>query len=309
MKHYSVLLHESLEGLNLKEDGIYVDATLGYGGHSTKILEKIEKGHLFAFDKDLEAITYSQERLLNIRDNFTLFHSDFSQMKKCLEEKGIQKVDGILFDLGVSSPQIDEGTRGFSFMQDGPLDMRMNTKQNLTAKEVVGTYSKADLLDLFYTYGEEKRSKQIVDEIMKVRRAKEITTTMELVDIIKTAVGSKYFYKEHPERKIFQAIRIEVNNELQVLESVLPDAIDLLKMGGRLCVITFHSLEDRIVKRIFKQYSEVDEMVKGLPSIPTKYQPTIKLITKKPLIASEQELKENTRSKSAKLRIIEKVIE
>ena len=307
MLHYSVLLEESLSNLNLKENGIYVDATLGYAGHSAKILEKISKGFLYAFDADVKAILYSTEKLSMVRDNFKIFHNNFVEMKTCLEKEGIKEVDGILFDLGVSSPQIDEKERGFSFMEEAYLDMRMDQSKNFSAINVVNEYSKEDLTDLFYTYGEESRSRKIAEEILNARSKKKIETTKELVAIIENAVGAKYFYLKHPERQIFQAIRIEVNNELNVLESVLPDAISLLKPGGRICVITFHSLEDRIVKRIFKKYSEVNEMVKGLPSIPDEYKPLIKLINKKPIVASENELLENSRSKSAKLRIVERV--
>lgn len=308
MKHYSVMKQEAIDNLNLKEDGIYVDATLGYAGHSKCILKNIKKGYLFAFDADQEAIIYSEKELKEIGDNFKIFHRNFSHMKECLEQENISKVDGILFDLGVSSPQIDEKERGFSFMQDGPLDMRMDRSQNFNAKTIVNEYEKEDLLSMFYSYGEEPRSKTIVDAILNSRKTKEITTTKELVSIIEQAVGAKYFYEKHPERQIFQAIRIEVNNELNVLESVLPDAISLLNKGGRICVITFHSLEDRIVKRIFKNYSEVNEMVKGLPEIPKEFLPSIQIINKKPIQASLEEIKENPRSKSAKLRVIEKVI-
>ena len=307
MLHYSVLLSETIDNLNVVEDGIYVDATLGYAGHSKRILKNIKKGFLFAFDSDSNAIHYSESELKNVGSNFKIFHSNFVHMKECLEKEGIKKVNGIVFDLGVSSPQIDEITRGFSFMNDGPLDMRMDTNQNFSAKNVVNEYEREDLLNLFYSYGEEPRSKVVVDEILKSRREKEITTTRELVSIIERAVGAKYFYEKHPERQIFQAIRIEVNNELNVLETVLPDAIELLEKGGRICVITFHSLEDRIVKRIFKKYSEENEMVKGLPNVPEEYKPIIKIINKKPIVASNKELQENSRSKSAKLRVIEKV--
>ncbi len=309
MKHYSVLLEEAIRGLNVKEDGIYVDGTLGYAGHSKCILKLLKTGHLYAFDKDMEALNYSQQELSQIGNHFTLFHSDFLHMKKILEENHVEKVDGILFDLGVSSPQIDEEERGFSFMQDGPLDMRMDKSQNFNAQNVVNDYTQEDLQELFYTYGEEKRSKEIANAIVKIRNEKKIRTTMELVKAIEKAVGAKYFYSHHPERQIFQAIRIEVNNELNVLEQVLPDAISLLKKNGRLCVITFHSLEDRIVKRIFKKYSEVDALVKGMPVIPTEYIPPIQLVNPKPILPSSLEIEKNPRSKSAKLRIIEKVIE
>ena len=307
MKHYSVMLEEVLGSLNLKENGIYVDATLGYAGHSRAILKLLKKGFLFAFDQDLEAITYAKKELETISDRFKIFHNNFVNMKSCLEKDGIQKVDGILFDLGVSSPQIDTDSRGFSFMQEGPLDMRMNQQQSFSAKDVVNGYEKEDLLSLFYNYGEEKRSKEIVNAILKYRQEKEIITTKELVNVIERAVGAKYFYDNHPERQIFQAIRIEVNNELNVLETVLPDAISLLNKGGRICVITFHSLEDRIVKRIFKKYSEVDDVVKGLPIIPDEYKPLIRIVNKKPIEAKKEELQENSRSKSAKLRVVERI--
>ncbi len=307
MKHYSVLRKEAIDCLEIKENGIYIDATLGFAGHSKCILEKIKKGYLFAFDRDEEAIEYSSQELKKVGENFKIFHSDFVHMKKYMEEENIHEVDGILFDLGVSSPQIDEDRRGFSYMHDAKLDMRMDTRQAFSAWQVVNEYKKEDLLEMFYSYGEEKMSKCIVEAIVKYRKKKMIETTMELVSIIESAVGAKYFYDKHPERQIFQAIRIEVNNELNVLESVLPDAIHLLKKGGRICVITFHSLEDRIVKRIFKKYSEVNELVKGLPEIPEAYKPLIKIINKKPIVASKKELEENSRSKSAKLRIIERV--
>lgn len=307
MKHYSVMLQEAIEGLNIKSDGIYVDATLGYGGHSSEILRHLTTGHLYSFDQDQEAIKNSQERLSKIGDNFTIIYSNFVNMKEKLQELGVTKVDGILFDLGLSSPQIDSEYRGFTFMTDAPLDMRMDTANSLDAKKVVNTYSIEELTNIFYLYGEEKMSKIIAKKIASTRETKEITTTKELVNTIEAAVGAKYFNKFHPERQIFQAIRIEVNSELTVLKSVLPDAIDLLNKEGRMSVITFHSLEDRITKQLFKKMSEVDELVKGLPVIPEEYLPKIKLINKKPILPSEKEIQENTRSKSAKLRIIERI--
>lgn len=307
MKHYSVMLQESIDGLNIKEDGIYVDATLGYGGHSSEILKKLTTGHLYSFDQDEEAIQNSKKRLLEISDNFTIIYSNFVNMKEKLKEQGITKVDGILFDLGLSSPQIDNKDRGFTFMTDAPLDMRMDTSSTLTAATIVNTYSIEELSNIFFIYGEEKMSKVIAKKIVSERLKKEIKTTKELVKIIESAVGAKYFNKNHPERQIFQAIRIEVNGELDVLKKVLPDAIDLLNKDGRISVITFHSLEDRIVKQIFKKESEVDEIVKGLPVIPKEYQPKLKLINKKPILPTEEELKENSRSRSAKLRIVERI--
>ena len=307
MKHYSVLLSESIEGLNIKKDGIYVDATLGYGGHSSEILKRIPNGHLYAFDQDKEAIEYSKDRLSKIGNNFTIIHSNFVNMVEELKKLNVSKVDGILFDLGLSSPQIDEKERGFSFMSDAPLDMRMNREDALTAKEVINNYPYEKLLDIFYSYGEEKMSKQIAKKIVSVREEKEIKTTKELVEIIAGAVGAKYFNTNHPERNIFQAIRIEVNKELDTLHTILPKAINLLNTGGRISVITFHSLEDRIVKQEFKKDSDIDELVKGLPEIPEEYKPLIKLINKKPILPSSEEIKENTRSKSAKLRVIERI--
>lgn len=305
--HYSVLLNECIEGLNIKENGKYVDATVGYAGHSKNILAKIKKGHLFAFDEDEAAVKYSKKVLSSIGDNFTVFRENFVNMPKVLKESSIEKVNGILFDLGFSSPQIDDASRGFSFMLDAPLDMRMDNQNNLTAQMIVNTYSKEELIKIFYEYGEEKLSKVIAEKIVLERKNKKINTTLELVDIILSAVGANYFYKNHPERKIFQALRIEVNNELKVLEEVLPQAIDMLSSGGRMCVITFHSLEDKIVKKIFKKYSEVDEILKGVKDIPKEYQPKIKIINKKPILPSEKELSENSRSHSAKLRIIERI--
>ncbi len=304
--HYSVLLNESIEGLNIKSDGIYVDCTLGYGGHSSVILSKLTTGKLYCFDQDEEAIKYSKERLSKIGSNYQIIYSNFSNLKEKLNEIGVDKVDGILFDLGFSSPQVDDESRGFSFMKDAPLDMRMDTNQDFSAKDVVNDYSEDKLRQVFYKYGEEKFSNSIAHNIINSRP---ISSTMELVEIIEKSVPYKYFKEHHPERKIFQAIRIEVNHELDVLESVLPDAVSLLNKGGRISVITFHSLEDRIVKQTFKSLSEVSEIFSGLrdSDIPEEFKPTIKLINKKPILPSEKELKENSRSASAKLRVIERV--
>ena len=307
MKHYSVMLPEVIEGLKIKDDGIYVDATLGYAGHSREILKRIKKGKLFAFDADSEAISYSHRILSDISSNFKIIHSNFINLKEKLDEENVELVDGFLFDLGLSSPEIDDASRGFSFMQDALLDMRMDQTETLTAKIIINTYKEEDLLKLFYEYAEEPRSKDIVKEIVYARKKKEITHTLELVEIIKKGVGANYFFKHHPERTIFQALRIEVNGELRAIEKALPDAIHRLKKGGRICVITFHSLEDRMVKNIFKKYSEVNEILKGMPEIPLEYQPLIKLINKKPMTPSKSELKINSRSKSAKLRIIERI--
>ena len=305
--HYSVMKDECIENLNIKDNGIYVDGTIGLAGHSSEILKRIPNGFLYGFDQDDFAVNKSTERLNEISSNFKIFRNNFCEMKEILNDNGIDNVDGILLDLGVSSPQIDNIERGFSFMNDAPLDMRMDNRNEIDASKVVNEYKLEELVDIFYTYGEERFSKSIAKNIVQYRSTKKIETTLELVDIIKRSVPTKYFINNHPERQIFQAIRIEVNGELKVLSSVLPDAIDLLKSGGRLCVITFHSLEDRIVKQTFKKYSEVNEIVKGLPVIPDEYKPLIKIINNKPIIATEKEINENSRSRSAKLRIIERL--
>ena len=307
MKHYSVLQKELIDGLNINPDGIYVDATLGYAGDSSEILKRMKRGFLFAFDQDEEAIKYSDAVLKNISSNYKIIYSNFKNIKEKLNEENVSKVDGIIYDLGISSPQIDEDYRGFSFMKNAELDMRMDLNNPLTAKYIVNNYKLEDLTNIFYKYGEEDFSKSIASSIVKARKNTEINTTLELVEIIKQGVPYKYFVTKHPERRIFQAIRIEVNDELNVLSSSINDAIDMLKPGGRLCVITFHSLEDRIVKKIFKEKSEVNDLVKGLPIIPEEYKPIIKLINKKPILPSNEELDENSRSKSAKLRIIERI--
>ena len=302
--HYSVLLNESIDLLNIKENGIYVDCTLGYAGHSKEILKRLKNGFLYAFDQDMEAIKYSEEELKKISNNFEIIHANFSSLKSELDNRGIDHVDGILFDLGFSSPQIDNESRGFSFMKDAALDMRMDQTNKKSAYDVVNNYNLEDLTNIFYKNAEEKYSRSIAKNIISSRP---INTTLELVDVIKKSVPVSYALTRHPERVIFQAIRIEVNNELGVLESTLPDAIDLLNKNGRIAVITFHSLEDRIVKHIFKSNSEVPDIVKGLPDIPDEYKPKIKLINKKPIVASDREINENSRSKSAKLRVIERV--
>lgn len=307
MKHYSVLKKELIDGLNINPDGIYVDATLGYAGDSSEILKRMKRGFLFAFDQDEEAIKYSDDILKNISSNYKIIYSNFKNIKEKLNEENVSKVDGIIYDLGISSPQIDEDYRGFSFMKNAELDMRMDLNNSLTAKYIVNNYKLEDLTNIFYKYGEEDFSKSIASSIVKARKNTEINTTLELVEIIKQGVPYKYFVTKHPERRIFQAIRIEVNDELNVLSSSINDAIDMLKPGGRLCVITFHSVEDRIVKKIFKEKSEVNDLVKGLPIIPEEFKPIIKLINKKPILPSNEELDENSRSKSAKLRIIERI--
>lgn len=305
--HISVLLNESIEGLNLKEDGIYVDCTLGYAGHSSEILKRVRRGYLFAIDQDKDAIKSSKERLSKIGDNFTIIKSNFSCLKKELNERNINFVDGFLFDLGVSSVQLDEEKRGFSYHNDAKLDMRMDQDAKLTAYDVVNTYSEDKLKEIFYKFGEEKYSSSIAKNIVKYRQNKEILTTLELSDIIVNSVPMKERRNHHPARKVFQAIRIEVNHELDILENSIKDALSMLNVGGRICIITFHSLEDRIVKNVFKEYTEVDPLVKGLPDIPKEYLPDYKLVNKNVIVPSDEELERNNRSRSAKLRIIERI--
>lgn len=306
MLHKSVLLSESISNLNIKNGGVYVDATLGFGGHSSEILKKNKKGMLICFDQDNEAINYSKEYLSKFGDNFTIIKSNFVNMKSELNKLGITKVDGILFDLGVSSVQLDEAERGFSFHKDAKLDMRMNQDQELSAYEVVNTYSFKDLVRILTKYGEEKYASSIARNIIKYREKKNIETTMELSEIVNSSVPMKVRREKNPSRKTFQAIRIEVNNELGVLSSALEQAIDLLDINGRICVITFHSLEDRIVKQTFKKYSEVDKMFKNLPEIPEEYKPILKLIGKS-ITPGDNELEENNRARSSRLRVAEKI--
>lgn len=302
--HYSVLKEELLEGLNIQDGKIFVDATIGYAGDSKEILKQIPNGFLYGFDQDKKAVEYSTSALTKIGNNFKIFNTNFVNMDETFEKIGIKEVDGIIFDLGFSSPQIDDEKRGFSFMHDGPLDMRMSS-EGKSAKDIINEYSENELAEIFFKYGEEKLSRVIAKNIKK--ESKNISSTLELVEVIKNATGANYFYKNHPERKIFQALRIEVNEELTVLESILPKAIKRLKKGGRIAVITFHSLEDRIVKNIFKKYSDIDPLVKGLKDIPEEYKPLIKLVNKKPILPSQKELEENSRSRSAKLGIIERI--
>ena len=303
--HKSVLLDECLEYLNIKEESIIVDCTLGYGGHSSNILKKIKRGFLFAFDQDEEAISFSKKRLDAISDNYEIIKSNFENLKEELEKRNIKKVNGILYDIGVSSPQLDEGDRGFSFHKDAKLDMRMDKSKPFSAYELVNTYEYKDLVRIFINYGEEKYATSIARNIIKEREQKPIETTLELVEIIKNSVPEKYKREKHPARKVFQAIRIEVNNELGVFEKSLKDALDLIDINGRICVITFHSLEDKICKDIFRSVSEIDSNLKRLPVIPEEYQPKYKVVAN--IKPSKQELEENPRARSAKLRVIERV--
>ena len=286
--HIPVMLKEAMTSLNVKPDGLYVDCTLGGAGHSQEILKKLTTGHLYAFDQDLEAINASLVRLSAISDRFTLIHANFSDLKACLVERGIREVDGILFDLGVSSYQFDTPERGFSYQFDHYLDMRMNQEQTLDAYQVVNTYPESALRRIFFEYGEENFAPQIARMIVKARAEKPIETTFQLVEIIKKALPAAVLRKpQHPAKKTFQALRIEVNQELAVLEKALEDALSLLKIGGVCVVITFHSLEDRIVKQLFKNKTTLS-LPKGLPFVPAGYEVHFQLVHKKALTPTEE---------------------
>lgn len=303
--HYSVLLHEAVNRLNIKEDGIYVDATLGGAGHSSLILSKLKNGHLYCFDQDEYAISRSREKLDQIGTNYTIIKSNFANLKEELLKLGVTRIDGIIYDLGVSSFQFDIPERGFSYRFDAPLDMRMNQESELTAKKIINEYSFHELINIFYRYGEESFSKQIARNIEKERSNKEINTTFELVDVIRGALPSKVLKKKgHPAKQVFQALRIAVNDELRVFEKSILDALDLLNSDGYAVVITFHSLEDRICKTIFKEKSTIN-IPDGVPMIITEEAP-FELITRKPILPSEEELEENSRSHSAKMRVLRK---
>jgi len=305
-KHYSVLLEEAVEGLNIKEDGIYVDCTLGGAGHSLEILKKLTTGKLYAFDQDNVAIENAKIKLSEYADKVVFIKSNFENLKEKLAEQNVYEVDGVLYDLGVSSPQLDTPERGFSYNYDTRLDMRMDTDASISAYEVVNEYSYHDLVRIFYRYGEEKFSKQIARNIEKKRELAPIETTFQLVDIIKESIpAAKRRTGGHPAKRVFQAIRIAVNNELSVFENSLEQAIDIVKVGGRISVITFHSLEDRICKQIFNSYAKNKEIPKNLPILPNESLSKLKLITRKPICPSDKELEENNRSRSAKLRVAE----
>ncbi len=303
--HISVLLNEAVENLNLKEDSIVVDCTLGYAGHSSEILKKIPKGFLYAFDQDKEVISVATKKLQNIRNNYDIITSNFENIKEELNKRNIYKVNSILFDLGVSSPQLDEDYRGFSFHKDAKLDMRMDINNPNNAYKVVNNYDENKLKEIFFKYGEEKYSSSIAHKIVEKRKEKNIETTLELVEIIKEAVPEKYKREKHPARKIFQAIRIEVNRELEVFEKALKDSLDLLDIGGRICVITFHSLEDKICKEIFKEVSSIPNELKKMPIIPEELLPKYKIIAN--IVPSEEEIEINNRARSARLRVIERI--
>ena len=306
MFHKSVLLEESINNLNIKENGIYIDATLGFAGHSKEILKRIPQGHLYAFDQDDFAIEKSNETLKEISSNYTIIRSNFSNMKKELEKIGITKIDGILFDLGVSSAQLDIDERGFSYHKDAPLDMRMDTNNPISAYNIVNEYSKEDLTRILKEYGEEKYAHNIATNITKQRKIQPIKTTLELVDIIKKSIPMKASRDKHPAKKTFQAIRIEVNNELEVLKQALDQALELLNINGRLCIISFHSLEDKIVKNKFQEVTSIPKEINKLPYIPEEYLPKYKIISKG-ITPTQKELEENHRSHSARLRVIERI--
>ncbi len=307
--HETVLLNESVDALNIRPNKIYVDATLGGAGHSSLILEQIsEGGHLYVFDQDIWAIENAKKKFAD-NDNVTIIQSNFVNLKQELANRGVSHIDGILFDLGVSSMQLDQEERGFSYMHDGPLDMRMNQTASFSAYNVVNEYSFHELMHIFNKFGEEKFSKQIARAIESKRENAPIETTKELTDIILNAIPKKAFYnaKSHPAKRVFQAIRIEVNKELDVFEDTLKDAFDMMNDGGRISVITFHSLEDRICKYYFKNWSKVDESIANLPVIPDEYKPKGKEVSRKPILPTKEELDNNSRSRSAKLRVLERI--
>ena len=303
-EHISVLAEETIENLNIKPDGIYADLTLGKGGHSKKILEKLsDKGRLIAFDQDREAIMAAKENLKDF-PNVIYVNTNFENFESTLKDLNISKIDGALMDIGVSSYQIDNASRGFSYMHDGPLDMRMDVENELTAETIVNEYSKEELTEIFSKYGEERFSKTIARNIVDYRNKQRIDTTFKLRDIVNKSVRTK---EAHPEKRVFQALRIEVNRELEVLENTIEDVVDHLNVGGRLCIITFHSLEDRIVKNKFKDLEKDCTCPPGLPVCVCDTVRKVKIITNKPIVAGNKELSENSRSKSAKLRVCQRV--
>ncbi|MFS6015345.1 16S rRNA (cytosine(1402)-N(4))-methyltransferase RsmH [Streptococcus agalactiae] len=308
--HITVLLHETVDMLDIKPDGIYVDATLGGAGHSEYLLSQLgPDGHLYAFDQDQKAIDNAHIRLKKYVDTsqVTFIKDNFRNLSSNLKALGVSEINGICYDLGVSSPQLDERERGFSYKQDAPLDMRMNREQSITAYDVVNTYSYHDLVRIFFKYGEDKFSKQIARKIEQVRAEKPISTTTELAEIIKSSKSAKELKKKgHPAKQIFQAIRIEVNDELGAADESIQQAMDLLAVDGRISVITFHSLEDRLTKQLFKEASTV-EVPKGLPFIPDDLQPKMELVNRKPILPSQEELEANNRAHSAKLRVARRI--
>ena len=306
--HISVLLSECIENLNIKPDGIYVDGTLGGAGHSSQIAARLTTGRLIGIDRDPVALKAAGERLKPYGDKVTLVHANFCQIRQVLEDLHIPGVDGILLDLGVSSPQLDDGARGFSYMTDAPLDMRMNNQDTLDAFAVVNTWSQEELRRILYTYGEERYAPQIASAICRRREEAPIKTTLEFVDVIRSAMpGAALREKQHPAKRSFQAIRIAVNDELGAVETVMQDAVPLLNKGGRLAVITFHSLEDRIVKNAMAEQAKGCTCPPNFPVCVCGKKPQVKLISRKPIISGDKELEENPRARSAKLRVCEKL--
>lgn len=305
--HYSVMLEETIEKLNIKPDGIYVDGTLGGGGHAFHVCKKLKNGHFYGIDQDDAAITAASERLAVYGDMVTVIRDNYCNAKAALKELGVEKVDGFVLDLGVSSYQLDTEERGFSYRFDADLDMRMDRRQTLTAKDIVNQYSEMDLFRIIRDYGEDNFAKNIAKHIVKARQIKAIQTTGELNEIIKAAIPAKMRQNGHPSKKTFQAIRIECNRELEVLREALNDLIELLNPGGRLCIITFHSLEDRIVKTAFKNKENPCTCPPEFPVCVCGKKPEGRVISKKPILPSEEELEANSRSKSAKLRVFEKI--
>ena len=305
--HYSVMLEETIENLNIKPDGIYVDGTLGGGGHAFHVCKNLKSGHFYGIDQDDAAIKAASERLAVYGDMVTVIRDNYRNAKAALKELGVKKVDGFVLDLGVSSYQLDTEERGFSYRFDADLDMRMDRRQTLTAKDIVNQYSEMDLFRIIRDYGEDNFAKNIAKHIVKARQIKEIQTTGELNEIIKAAIPAKMRQNGHPSKKTFQAIRIECNRELEVLREALDDLIDLLNPGGRLCIITFHSLEDRIVKTAFKNKENPCTCPPEFPVCVCGKKPEGRVISKKPIVPSEEELEANSRSKSAKLRVFEKI--
>ena len=306
-EHKSVLLEETIDNLNIKPEGIYVDGTLGGGGHSYEIAKRLVSGRLIGIDQDEAAITAAGERLEKFKDNVTIIRSNYSDIKQVLRELSIEHVDGILLDLGVSSYQIDTPERGFSYREDEPLDMRMDTRNTLTAKDIVNNYSEMELFHIIRDYGEDKFAKNIAKHIVRMREVKPFETTFELTEAIKAAIPMKLRVKTgHPSKKTFQAIRIELNRELEVLRDTLQEMIDLLTPEGRLCIITFHSLEDRIVKSCFRTNENPCTCPPSFPVCICGKVPTGRVISRKPILPSEEEMESNSRSKSAKLRVFEK---
>ncbi len=304
-KHVTVLLEEAIEQLNIKKEGIYVDMTLGGGGHSSEILKRLTTGKLYCFDQDQYAIDKASDILSGIGNNFEIIKSNFVDIKKELAKRGVEEVDGVLFDLGVSSFQFDTPERGFSYRFDAPLDMRMDESNDFSAYNIVNEYDEKEIANILFKYADEKFSRQIARNIVKARNDKPIETTFELVDIIRDSLPAKVVNsKGHPAKKTFQALRIAVNDELRVFEYALKDSIELLNKGGRVSVITFHSLEDRICKHMFKELA-TSKIPAGVPILNEELLP-IRIITKKPILPSEEELKHNNRAHSAKLRVCEK---